>query len=305
MAQRRRVVGDPDAGAPPLGDRSIEPLMILGRRRPRIVLTPGASSPRPVQQQARHVLWVRGGKEQAHRPRLVHREDVRRGRPDGGHHGSHVVDAFLQRRHLAWRKSIGQANPSLVEQDQPAELGQPCGEVAEADVFPHDIEMSEPPGDAHHIGRPVTQRLIGDVQPVRVRVPCPRRHSHCLILSRRDAVHFWEPPAPRRIPVPRADVDGGAHSSRRPIADRTNHDALSSGSGTHRRHRGRGPPHAQSRPTQLAACVSTQNATGGRRGRPCSTTRAVGCGRGIRAHGSPNRMSRCLGDAAREGGGAF
>src|ERR1700730_6212897 len=84
-------------------------------------------------------------------------------RPDGVHHGPHVIHAPLERWHLTHRHTVRQARPALVEQDQPRERHKPVHECAPARVLPPKLYVRDPAGHQHQINRTVPHDLVGDM----------------------------------------------------------------------------------------------------------------------------------------------
>jgi hypothetical protein len=105
-------------------------------------------------------LRVRGREEKRHRAALGDAEQGGSLGSDGVHHGAEVVHPRLEVGNAA--RAVGEACPSLVEQDQAREGGEPsqrlgCGAV------PGGLEdRQDPAGDEHDVEGPVADGRVGD-----------------------------------------------------------------------------------------------------------------------------------------------
>jgi hypothetical protein len=108
-------------------------------------------------------------------PPIVPRSAAR-SEPVAVEHGAHVVHALLERRQLA-AHAVGEARPSLVEQDQPREGREALVEAGERAHLPGEVEVREAAGAEEQVGRPVADHLVRDVDVAGLRVPRPRLHA--------------------------------------------------------------------------------------------------------------------------------
>ena len=93
----------------------------------------------------------------------------------GVQHGAHVVDLLLERRRP--RAAVGHARAAAVEEDQPAERGQPVEEAGDGGVLPEGLDRGEGLRDVHEVARAVADHLVGDRHTVAgLGVPCAGRH---------------------------------------------------------------------------------------------------------------------------------
>jgi hypothetical protein len=76
----------------------------------------------------RRALGMAGGEERAHGAALGDAHDRRALRPRGVEHGAQLVGALFERARM--RDGIRQARPAAIDQDQPAERGEPASIAA-------------------------------------------------------------------------------------------------------------------------------------------------------------------------------
>ena len=130
------------------------------------------------QDECARTLRIRGGEELRHRRGLAGAGDHGTLEADGVHDRGHVVHPVLERRELPGRDRIGQADPVLVERDQPAERGEAAQIVRIARQIPPCLDMAEPRGDEHDVLRvALADDLVRDVRIALLRVLRLWHHS--------------------------------------------------------------------------------------------------------------------------------
>src|SRR5712671_628074 len=71
----------------------------------------------------------------------------------GIHYGPHVVHVGVQAWRLAAIDPIAQSGPTLVKQDQPRKCRKPVEEMAEARLFPMNIQIRDAAGYEDEVER--------------------------------------------------------------------------------------------------------------------------------------------------------
>ena len=174
---RIRVVGKEVARrepfAPALGQRCHQRVELLRRG-----LAPG-----PVvrfrlldlgahEQQRLNPLRVGRREDHRHRPAFGDAQQHGALRAGGVQHRPRIVHAVVER---ADARSLGEAHPPLVEQDQPRERRELLAEAAVGRVLPELLEMGEGAPEPDDVRRPLAEHLVGDLDPAAVGVPHGRR----------------------------------------------------------------------------------------------------------------------------------
>ena len=138
---------------------------------------PGGTCGRVRQHERANALRIGRGEERRHQRPFVRAHDGGAVAADRVQHGSHVVHPLLQRRQPVERYRVRQADPMLVERDQPAERGQPPQVVREARNLPTRLHMAEPGGDQQQVEISLADNLVGDVNAVLLRISGLSKHA--------------------------------------------------------------------------------------------------------------------------------
>ena len=115
-----------------------------------------------VEDQADAALGVGGREQRRHRTALGRAEQDRALGADGVHHRQHVVHPLLER--LRGRDRVRQPAAALVEDDQPAERGEPPQEVRGRRVLPVLLDVRQPLRHQDHVDVAFADHLVGDAQ---------------------------------------------------------------------------------------------------------------------------------------------
>ena len=109
-------------------------------------------------------VGVGGGEQDAHRGAFGVAEQHRPGRAGGLHDRTHVVHPLFERGVTG--HPVGQPGVPLVEQDQPAQRGQPAEEASRLRVFPEQFQVAHQARHEHDVPLALAEDLIGQVHAV-------------------------------------------------------------------------------------------------------------------------------------------
>jgi len=115
---------------------------------------------RPVENEPRDSLWMRGGQRQgqltAFRP-AVDRRAIRRRRI---HHRQHVIDPLLER---LVADTIREPLAALVEDDDPGERSEPLQQVLVGGQLPVELDVRHGARHEHDVARAIAENAVRDV----------------------------------------------------------------------------------------------------------------------------------------------
>ena len=179
-----RALGEVVAIAPALTDLTqLEAPVVLGRR-PRIVGRPEPPRGRVVEDERGRALGVRRREEQRDPRPLLRRPEHGTLGADRVHDSADVVHPRLQGGHLPHR--VGEAAPSLVEEDQPCRANEPRDVIHEERHLPAPEQVGERSANEDDVGGAFTGDLIRDRDVAATGVPNVRNlHGKSVPLRRR------------------------------------------------------------------------------------------------------------------------
>src|SRR3954447_14381871 len=148
-------------------------LALLRRVAPPVVRRRLEARDRRIQRDALDLLGIRGGEEAGQRRPLALLQEVgarsaRRAPGGGGGAGGprrgedrpQIVHLLLEGGE---RQPVRHAAPAAVEQDQPAERGQPPERSCDTRLAPEVLYRGDPRRDEDQVARPLAHHLIGEV----------------------------------------------------------------------------------------------------------------------------------------------
>ena len=153
----RRKARDAGAGPPSGFDAADEIVKRFTWHHPSVKMRVGA-----VEHKRARALGIGRREQDGHRSAFRDTEQDGALAADGIHHRAHVGHAGLQRGQTVDVDAVAQAGAALVEHDQPRECAKACHQMAEARVFPLDLEIGNVAGNENQIDRTLADHLIGD-----------------------------------------------------------------------------------------------------------------------------------------------
>src|SRR3954465_15536119 len=145
-------------------------LALLRRVAPSVVRRRLKARDRRVQREALDLLGIRGGEEAGQRRPLALREEVGARSARRGEDRPQIVHLLLEGGE---REPVRHAAPATVEQDQPAERGQPPERSCDTRLAPEVLYRGDPRRDEDQVARPLAHHLIGEVYGAVAGVSCP------------------------------------------------------------------------------------------------------------------------------------
>jgi hypothetical protein len=121
--------------------------------------------------QRRRALGVGRGEQHRHDAAVEGSVDRRSFGPCVVEDGANVVHPFLERGQRLERDGIGQAHPSLVEDNDPAKRPEPAEELRHERKLPPALDVALPGTADNEIEGPLAEYLIGDVHISATREP--------------------------------------------------------------------------------------------------------------------------------------